>query len=247
MSNLRHRPSLVRSYSITHPPGRVGLPNQPGWDVIVFSNTGLFTALTDTEAWTIPAHRALCVPSGTRLRIDATRRVSMRCLYLDATLGHVGDVLRVVNLTPLARELMLSAIAAAPADLTRAEDVATITLLAHELGRETGAPLQLPLPVDPVSRRLADAIMSDPSLPLDDLLRAAGSSRRTIERRFAAQSGMGLGHWRRRARVLKAVALLAEGATVTHVSAAVGYSTPSAFVAAFRAELGTSPLRFVHR
>jgi len=34
------------------------------------------------------------------------------------------------------------------------------------------------------------------------------------------------------------------GAAVTHVALEVGYATPSAFIAAFKAELGTTPGRY---
>ena len=57
------------------------MPTAAGWDYLVFAHTGLFTALTESVAWTIPTHRALCVPDGTRLRIETSRRAGMRCLY----------------------------------------------------------------------------------------------------------------------------------------------------------------------
>ena len=237
----------MRSYSITHPPGRVALPTAAGWDYLVFAHTGLFTALTESVAWTIPTHRALCVPDGTRLRIETSRRAVMRCLYLDAGLGVLGDAVRVVNLTPLTRELTLHAVAAAPMDLTVPADAATITLLAEQLALEPGAPLQLPLPNDPVARVIAAAIMSNPARPLHAQLRAANANRRTIERRFNTETGISLGKWRRRARVLASVARLAEGERVTNVAVTMGYSSPSAFDAAFRAELGTSPRDYMRR
>lgn len=74
--------------------------------------------------------------------------------------------------------------------------------------------------------------MSNPADPLHDRVRAANANRRTIERRFSAETGMTLGKWRRRARVLASVARLADGETVTDVAVTVGNSTPSSFVAA---------------
>lgn len=247
MSISRQTISRVRSYSITHPPGRVALPTQAGWDYLVFAHTGLFTAFTESAAWTIPAHRALCVPDGTRLRIETTRRVGMRCLYVDTGLGVLGDEVRVVNLTPLTRELTLHAVDAAPMDLSVPADAATITLLADQLALQPGAPLHLPLPDDPVARSIAAAIMSTPSIPLRDQLRVASANRRTIERRFNTETAMSLGKWRRRARILASVALLADGQRVTTVAVAMGYSSPSAFVAAFHAELGTSPREYMQK
>lgn len=245
MSISRQPRSRVRSYSITHPPGRVALPTQPGWDYLVFAHSGLFTAVTDSAAWTVPAHRALCVPDGTRVRIHTAGRVGIRCLYLDVGLGVLGDVVRVVNLTSLTRELIRHAVGAAPMDLTSPTDAAAITLLSEQIDAEPGAPLRLPLPDDPVSHGVAHAILAKPEQPLGEVIREANAHRRTVERRFSAETGMSLGKWRRRARVLTSVAKLAEGASVTSVAIAVGYSSPSSFVAAFRAELGTSPRDFM--
>lgn len=182
---------------------------------------------------------------GHKCRSKQRGRAGIRCLYLDAELGLLGDAVRVVSLTPLTRELTLHAVRAAPMDLTAPADAATITLLATQLALEPGAPLHLPLPDDPVARDVAHAVMSNPAAPLDDRICVVNANRRTIERRFSAETGMSLGKWRRRARVLAAVAKLADGDSVTNVAVTGGYSSPSSFVAAFRAELGMSPRDFM--
>lgn len=51
--------------------------------------------------------------------------------------------------------------------------------------------------------------------------------------------------WRIRARLLHATRLLAQGESVTTAALASGYSTPSAFSAAFRNEVGTTPTRYI--
>lgn len=247
MSNSRHTASQVRGYSITHPPGRVLLPTQPGWDYLVFAHAGLFTAITDRQAWTVPAHRALCVPDGTRVQIDTARRAAVRCLYVEQRLGVIGEDFRVVNLTPLTRELLTHAVASAPLNIEAPASAALMTLLADRLANEPEAPLHLALPVDPVAREVATSIMSDPAVDLEDRLREANASRRTIERRFKSETHMSLGQWRRRSRILAAVAMLAKGDSVTSVAVTVGYASPSAFVAAFRAELGSPPREFMQR
>ncbi len=223
------------------------MPTQPGWDYLVFAHSGLFTAVTETRAWTVPAYRALCVPDGTRVRIDTGRRAAIRCLYTDLALGVLGDELRVVNLTPLARELVVHAIASSPMTLEAPAAEAILTLLAELLADEPDAPLHLALPVDPIARDVATAIMSDPAVGLEDRLRAASATRRTIERRFRAETLMSLGQWRRRARILAAVPMLAAGESVTRVANTVGYASPSSFVSAFRSELGAPPRAFIER
>ena len=245
MSISRHPDSQVRSYSITHPAGRVSLPTRPGWDYVVFAHSGVFTALTDDEAWTIPAHRALCVPNGATVRIDTTKRTAIRCLYVDANLNMITDEIRVVSVTPLTRTLLAHAIDTAPMRLDTPARSATITLLTDRLAHDPDAPLQLPLPDDTVARNLALAMMSAPADDLDNHLQASNASRRTLERRFKSETQMSLGQWRRRARILAAVGMLAQGESVTRVATDVGYSSPSSFVSAFRAELGAPPREFM--
>jgi AraC-like DNA-binding protein len=87
-------------------------------------------------------------------------------------------------------------------------------------------------------------LRSDPALSLDAIATAVGASRRTLERSMRSETGMSLGQWRQRAQLLRALELLAAGGPVTQVGAAVGFSTPSAFIASFRRVLGTTPARF---
>lgn len=245
MSISRQLRSRIRSYSITHPPGHVTLPTQPGWDYLLFAHSGIFTAITEAQAWTVPAHRALCVPDGTRVEIKTTRRSAIRCLYVDNELNALGQELRVVTLTPLVRELVSHAVETAPMTLEAPAQAAAITLLADRLADEPAAPLHLPLPTDPAAKEVAASIMSDPALDLETNLETANANRRTIERHFRSQTGMSLGQWRRRARILAGVNMLALGDSVTRAAVTVGYASPSSFVAAFRSELGSPPRAFM--
>src|SRR5262249_37685580 len=74
--------------------------------------------------------------------------------------------------------------------------------------------------------------------------RRAGASKRTLERLFRSETHMTLGRWRQRLRFVQALRLLAGGQAVTAVAAEVGYQSPSAFVSAFRRQLGTTPGRY---
>ena len=211
----------------------------------MLARTGLFTARTELRTWTIPAHRALCVPDGSRLRIETARRVGIRCLYTKTELGLLANEVRVVNLDPLTHELISHAIDVAPMKLDEPVNTALITLLADQLARLPDARLQLPLPTDPTALAVASAIMAQPADSLHDQLRTAPASRRTLERRFKTETRMTLGQWRRRACILSAVAMLADGDNVTSVALRVGYASPSSFIAAFRAELDSAPREFM--
>lgn len=57
---------------------------------------------------------------------------------------------------------------------------------------------------------------------------------RTFSRFFRAQTGMPFSQWRQRACVVLALALLAEGCSVTQVAMEMGYDSSAAFSTMFR-------------
>jgi AraC-like DNA-binding protein len=107
-------------------------------------------------------------------------------------------------------------------------------------------PLQLPNLSDGRARRVAETLLENPGnrQPLARICKASGASGRTVERLFEEETGMTFGKWRQQLRLMEGMRLLGEGAKVTHAALEAGYSTPSAFIAAFRKALGTTPTRY---
>ena len=70
-------------------------------------------------------------------------------------------------------------------------------------------------------------------------------SERTLARRFEAEVGMSFRHWRRRLRLFKAIELLGGGLDVTRTAMELGYGSTSAFVYAFRTQMGRSPQAYM--
>ncbi len=232
---------------MTHPAGEVQLPTQAGWDQVLYTKSGLLTALTSRQAWTVLPDRAMCVGDGSLVRVVTRKPTAVRCLYLRASLGVVPGSIRVINVSALTRELLLHAVDSCPLNLDSPADAALVTLLAEQLGARSEDPLRLPLPVDSRARLFADHVIGAPADPLSVAVASAAASRRTLERVFKVETNMALGAWRRRARVLAAVEAMANGSSVTSAALAVGYATPSSFVAAFKLELGVSPRVFMTR
>ena len=112
----------------------------------------------------------------------------------------------------------------------------------HQLEAVRLVPLQLPNPSNPRALRVAKSILDDPSnrQTLARLCKAAGTSKRTVERLFQEDIGMTFSKWRQQLRLIQAMRLLAEGAKVTHALES-GYNTSSAFISMFKKTLGTSP------
>lgn len=238
---MRQAEPRVRGSSITHPAGEVALPTQSGWDQILYAKRGVFTALAADRSWTVPPHRALCINDGTTVVVSTRRPTAMRCLYVRTEVEVLRFANRVVSTDPLLRHLLLHVVDHCPLFLGDESEVALIRVLTDQLADAPTAPLHLPYPVDERCRSLADALTGDPTATLDDAITGVPASRRTLERLFRSETGMTLGGWQRRSRVLASLELLSAGTPVTEVAPASGYATASSFIAAFRSELGTTP------
>src|SRR5262245_45014640 len=254
MSKKRHSPDqgdeglLVRSYAVTHPPN-LGITRRayPDWDQLAYAARGVMTVETSQGTWVVPPHRAVWIPAGVAYRVRMSGRVTVRTLFFRPRLRARGlpRACAALNVSPLVRELVLHASRlntlrrGVPADRRLAR------LIVDQLATLPAEPLQLPTPSDTRARKAAELLHADPSGPpaLSGITRAAGASKRTLERLFLRETAMTLGRWRRRLRLVEALRLLAEGHSVTRVALDVGYLSPSAFISAFRRELGTTPGR----
>jgi AraC-like DNA-binding protein len=121
-----------------------------------------------------------------------------------------------------------------------------VGVLVDELAAGERPSLHLPMPQDKRLAAMAAALADDPSLPdtIDDWADRIGMARRTLTRRFAAETGLSFAQWRQQARLLKAVELLSLKEPVTAVALTVGYTSVSAFIEAFRKHFGRTPSRF---
>jgi AraC-like DNA-binding protein len=256
MSNFRQADGssiLIRTYGVTFHGGasgpRVMVPPSAGmWHQLVYATRGVMTVRTEQSAWVVPPHRAVWIPAGIDYHFDMGGAVAIRMLYVRPRQRGDGALPRdcaVVNVTPLLRELILRAVQLGALDAQVPEQKRLIGVILDQLRVLIAVPLQLPLPRDPRGMRFAALANSAPgSMPTEAMLRRCGASRRTMERLFRAETGMSLGQWQRRQSLLHGLRLLAGGETVAAVSAELGYSSASAFIAVFRRELGQTPKRY---
>ncbi len=107
--------------------------------------------------------------------------------------------------------------------------------------------LGLPMPDDPRLLRIANALAATPAddRDLDAWASWASVSTRTLSRRFVAETGFTFTAWRQRARLLRALEMLAENIPVTTVALDLGYDSISAFIALFRRTFGVTPGEYV--
>ena len=177
-------------------------------------------------------------------------RAALRTVYLDPALvvaPPAGDC-RVFQVAPLARHMLLEAMRWGPGH--NPEDGVAVAFFAA-LGALAGGwmaqplDLRLPRPDDPsLARAVALTLdrLGDPDLTAPAVARAAGMSPRTMSRRFARCCGLSWRAFVHRARMVRAVDLLADPArSVTEVCFAVGYRSLGTFSAAFTRLVGASP------
>jgi AraC-like DNA-binding protein/quercetin dioxygenase-like cupin family protein len=196
------------------------------------------------RTWVLPRTRALWIPSGVPHSVAVAGPTTMLSAYVEPDRCPVRwDEPTVVDAGGLLGPLVAHLAHPDLPDDRRARAEAVLWDLLAPLPVTTLAP---PLPADERARRVAEGLLADvtDSRSLPAWGRDVGASARTLARLFATETGMGFERWRTTARLAAALPLLAEGTPVGATARAVGYATPSAFVAAFRREVGTTPAEY---
>ncbi len=213
-------------------------------DQLVYASRGVMTVRTGDGAWVVPVHRAVWIPAAVPHTITMSGPVSMRTLYLKRRLAAaLPRNCCVVNVSSLLKELVLYACGFASLAKKISWQRHLIDVIVDQMQAIKTIPMQLPNPSDPRALRVAQILLAAPGdrRPLAQLCKAAGASKRTVERLFLEETGLTFGKWRQQLSLMEGMRHLAEGLKVTHVALEAGYSTPSAFISMFRKSLGTTP------
>lgn len=217
-------------------------------DQLVFARRGVMTVSSRDHIWLIPPLRAVWIPRGVAHSIRMSGQVSMRTLYFAPRIARkIPRHCFVINVPPLLRELILHACRAGRYTTVRPAQRRLIEFIVDQLAGASSIPLELPMPADLRARNVAARVFEDPGggVSTEQLCRECGGSKRTIERLFQQETGMTFGRWRQQLRLLHAIPGLAAGEKVAGAAADCGYSSTSAFIAAFRKSFGMTPARYV--
>lgn len=212
---------------------------------LIWASTGTLTVEVGDRYWVLPTTLGLWMPAGVIHAPLAVRDSVMEGIYFDAARTPLDwSEPTVVQMGPLSQHLVAYLARELGAEeRARAERVLLDTL--EPVGRRA---IAVPVPVDPRARDVARLLLGDPAdtRSLEEFGRDVGASARTLLRLFQAETGMSFGTWRTHARIQASVALLAEGESVSRAAYRVGYSTPSAFIAAFHRVAGRTPGAYFH-
>lgn len=214
-----------------------------GSDQIIYATQGVMEVSAGDSFWLIPPQFAIWIPALIMHRLHMPGAVSMRTLYLRRGLAKLPPHCAVLHVSPLLRELILEAVQIGELNSRTPMHTALRDLILFQLRASRAVPTYLTLPKDARALAVAQALIAEQAHdpPLAKLCAAAGASVRTIERIFLREVGSDVATWRRQARLLKAVQLLAGGSLVKEAAFATGYRQPSAFVEMFRRTFGSTP------
>lgn len=233
-------------------------PHSHAWSQLAYCASGIVQVTAERESsgsdevtYIVPPSRAVWIAPGARHAVHVLEEAQFRTLYIDASVTPPGwSGCRVIVVSPLLRELIQSLDAPERRGARKERDDALTQLVLDEITHADIQALGVPLPHaqsgDKRLRALCEAVLGAPSrrATLAEWAAQFGASERTMARLFQGEFGMSYQQWRQQAVLAHALPLLARGMPISHVAAASGYASDSAFTAMFKAALGAPPSSF---
>ena len=235
----------VRTFPVTFLHDHTERREDPRWHLLAFAIRGHLEIVTDDARRLVPTDHAVWLPAGTAHTSIMRAPISMRSIFVAARLAPRATAVRTIAVEPLLRELILHATRLGALDRGIPAQARLAAVLLDQLAAAPDVAYELRSPRDPRARRFAELVTTAPGdeRSIAELARAAGTSLRSLERCYLAETGLAVGEWRRRVRLFHALHRLQRGHSVTEVALESGYATSSAFGVAFRRQFGHAPGR----
>jgi len=216
---------------------------------MVYAITGVLTVNTTEGSFVISPEQAVWLPTGMPHRVGSLLGAEFRSLWIA---DKAGSELPMSGPNVFRVSSLLQALIIEASEIEREDDddgyADRITqLILDQLRRAHPISAALPWPRGTALEAMCEALYADPADPrkLEEWGRELSMSGRTLARHFVAETGMSLRSWRRRLRLFRAIEFLGGGLSVTQTALELGYGSTSAFVYAFRQEMGGSPQAYM--
>ena len=221
---------------------------------LLYASSGAFNLEVVDRQWLLPPHRAAWVAADVPIRLQSKTPVtSSSILFAKDTIPAQPFNCRVFAVSPLAREMILYAVRWGidrdPSDQEADQFFVATANVCTELATH---PDQFWLP-NARSDELTNSINFihkhlEDDLTTKKIANVANISPRTLARRFDDEIHMTPHQFVRRARMLQAMQLLAEGnIPIIEVAYAVGFNSVSAFSTTFRKFTEETPSQYQKR
>ncbi|MEN2976844.1 helix-turn-helix transcriptional regulator (plasmid) [Tistrella bauzanensis] len=215
---------------------------------LVLTLRGIVRCEADRSVWIVPPRCAVWIPGHVPHSVTVAGEVEVYCLFVepDAAPGMPGHCCT-LSIPPLLEHLLLHATRMPVLYDVDGADGRIATVLLDQLSAAPVEMLNFPMPTDPRLRKVAAAMIADPSdrATIDDWGRRMAVAPRTLTRALKRETGMSFGRWRQQLHILMALQRLDKGASVQAVALELGYEGASAFVTMFRKALGKPPARYL--
>ena len=237
-------------------------PHRHDWAQVAYSSTGVLRVSAGAHTYIVPPSRAVWIPPAVEHVVHVIEDAELRTLYRHVPAGASGpaalgaaqqgpagaawQVCRVLEVSPLLRELVDQLGQAALGDDADERERLCAALVQDELRRARPVPLGVGLPADKRLRSLCEAVLDDPArhATLQGWAHEAGASVRTVARLFRQELGTTFAEWRQQVLLAKALSMAARKRPMAHIAAELGYASASAFTAMVRRSVGVPPSRF---
>jgi AraC-like DNA-binding protein/quercetin dioxygenase-like cupin family protein len=224
---------------------------------IEYALHGLVEVETNSAHYLLPPQQAAWIPVGLEHQAVMNPDVKTVAVMFDPTLiPEGGDRARIIEVSPLIREMMIYALrwpidrGTGSADNERASDgfFRTLAQLVSE-ALDHEAPLSLPTSANPiVSAATAYTKEHLDAVTAEQVSRAVSVSERTLRRLFQDTLGLSWRTYLLHARMMRAMALLTTpGQSVQATSSAVGFESLSSFTRCFTRFCGETPSGYRRR
>lgn len=214
---------------------------------LVLAARGSVTCEVPSGLWIVPPHGAVWIPGG----MPHTNRVSLNgricLLFVEPDAAALPASCCTLSVSPLLRELILRLVELPQSYSTDGPTGRLVAVLLDELVQMPAEQLHLPITAEPRLRRIADALMNDPSdrSTMAEWARRVSIGERTLARLIVGETGMTFGRWRQQLHIVIALQRLSAGTTVQVVAQDLGYESVSAFITMFKKVLGKPPARYL--
>lgn len=226
---------------------------------LLYASTGAFYLTVDQRRWLLPPQRAAWLATDTPMRLEAAGAgTTSSVLFTADAIPDLAFVCRVFEVSSLAREMLLHAMQwertrnPDPRLPTNQQAITFFRALANVCLDLAAVPDELWLP-QAQSAELSAALdytlahLTD-SLTVGEVANAVYLSERTLARRFAEEMGLTWSQYVRRARMIRAMELLADpDVKIVDIAYTVGFASLSAFHHAFRTFTGETPTAYRKR
>jgi AraC-like DNA-binding protein/mannose-6-phosphate isomerase-like protein (cupin superfamily) len=209
--------------------------------------SGLVHVRTRHGSWLLPPNRAGWVPPGEPHSASISGVMSGWNVFITPEASHhLPEKPCVIGVSELTWPLVRRVAMWRGQEQLLPDQRRMMGVLLDELRRAPHEPLHLPMPTERRLLRIARAILAQPDdrRTLAQWATCAGMSPRTLGRLFMDDVQISFAQWCQQARLVHALEKLARGEPVATVADALGYATPSNFIAMFRRSFGESPGKY---